>query len=127
MYRMVKTATLILGVCAVLALAVPVQAQVVVVQSAPIVAPAPVIAYQPSYVVPSISYSIPTYTVPRVSYYAPLAVTTYSTPVTPVVSYSVPVSTVVSPGVYTTYTYRNGLGIFRPRYVSQSYYTPILP
>jgi hypothetical protein len=109
----------------------PAQAQVVIVQSGPIVAPPPVVTTYyttPAFVVPSISYSAPvtTYAVPRVAYYPAPVVTTYSAPV--VTTYSpAPTATVVgaSPGVYTTYTYRNGLGIFRPRFVNQTYYTPL--
>jgi hypothetical protein len=110
--------------------------------------------YGPRYAVPSIAYSAPvtysysapiaTYSAPRVSYYpAPVAysvpiATTYSGYAAPVVAYSAPIATTYSgyaapvvaapaAGVYTTYTYWNGLGIFRPRYVNQTYYTPVLP
>ena len=143
MSRMLKTLGLALVLALVLTLALPAvtQAQVVIVPSSPVVVwPTPIVrsysAYPaPVYIAPSITYSAPLVTAPRVSYYstpvvtASVPVVSYSAPVVTgpvaVVSYSAPV--VVSPGVYTTYTYRNGLGIFRPRYVYQSYYTPVFP
>lgn len=134
MSRMLKLAGLAFVAAVALTVVLPasVQAQVVVVPSAPVIAPAPVVRTYyatPTYVVPSISYSAPvvTYASPRVSYYpAPVVTSYYSAPV--VTTYSpAPAATVVgaSPGVYTTYTYRNGLGVFRPRYVNQTYYTPL--
>lgn len=157
MNRMLTMALGLLLVAALtLAVPGQVHAQVII-QSAPVYAPAPIVttypAYSaPRYVVPSVAYSAPyttyslpitTYAAPRVSYYpapvaysAPIA-TAYSGYAAPVVAYSAPIATTYSyaapvvaspaPGTYTTYTYWNGLGIFRPRYVNQTYYTPILP
>jgi hypothetical protein len=123
MSRTLKTLGLALCVAAALAvLPAAVQAQVIVVQSPPaVVSPAPVIqTYYPApvYAAPSISYSAPivtSYSGTRVAYYAAPVYQTYS----------VPVAVTPAPGVYTTYTYRNGLGIFRPRFVNQTYYTPV--
>ena len=142
MYCTLKTLAVGLVIAAALTLAVPMQAhaQIIVVQS-----PAPAVSYPaysaPSYVVPSIAYGSPAYVVPRVSYYGAPAyvappvsyypgpvVNTYAAPIATTYSaYGAPVVTSPSPGVYTTYTYRNGLGVFRPRYVNQTYYTPVLP
>ena len=128
-----KTLGLALVVAAAFALPSAVQAQVVVVQSAPVYSPPTVVTYSaypaPVYVAPSISYSAPvvaSYSVPRVSYYPAPVVTTYSAPV--VTTYAAPVVTYSAPaaGLYTTYTYRNSpLGIVRPKYVSQTYYRPL--
>jgi hypothetical protein len=125
MNRSLRTLALGLLAAAVLTLVVPTaaQAQVVIVQS-PSITPAPPVitaTYSaPLYVAPSISYYPPvvttTYAVPRVAYYPAPVVTTYS---------PVPAVVAPSPGVYTTYTYRNGLGVFRPRFVNQTYYTPL--
>lgn len=102
------------------------------VQAQYYIQPAPVYApplYR-SYAVPRVSYypapvAYPTYAAPQVSYYpAPVVQTTYAAPVYS--TYAAPV-VAPAPGVYTTYTYRNGLGIFRPRFVNQSYYTPVYP
>jgi hypothetical protein len=140
MGRMLKFAGLALlaAVTLTAVLPAPAQAQVVIVQSPQVFAPAPIVRTYyttPTVVAPSISYSAPvaTYAVPRVSYYSAPVVTTYSAPVvaysSPIVTtYSpAPATTVIgpSPGVYTTYTYRNSLGIFRPRYVNRTYYTPL--
>jgi hypothetical protein len=127
MSRMLKTSgfVLIAAVALTVVLPAPAQAQVVIVPSAPVVR---TYYAAPTYVVPSISYSVPaTYVAPRVSYYPPPVVTTtYAAPVV-TTYYAAPAATVVSPapGVYTTTTYRTGLGIWRPRYVSQTYYTPL--
>jgi hypothetical protein len=112
------------------------RAQVVVVQSPPVYT-------TPTYVVPATSYySVPvtTYAAPRVAYYTAPATTYYAAPVTsyyaapattyyaaPVTSYYAAPVVTAAPGYYTTYTYRYGLGIFRPRYVTQTYYTPVYP
>ncbi len=141
MRRMVNILGLALLVAAALtvALPTPAQAQYVIVQGGPVVAPAPVVTY---YGAPSISYAAPvvtyasprvsyyaapTYVTPAVSYYSAPAVSYYSAPVVTTYSQYVPAAPVVTaaPGLYSTYTYRNGLGIFRPRYVTQTYYTPL--
>jgi hypothetical protein len=137
MKRMLKTMALGLLLAAALTVAIPTEAhaQVIVVQSPAVYSPPPIYrTYSaPTYVVPSIAYSAPVYTVPRVAYYpAPVVsysapVVSYAAPVTTYSSYAVPAVTTPAPGVYTTYTYWNGLGIFRPRYVNQTYYTPVLP
>jgi hypothetical protein len=122
---------LLLAVALTIGLPASAQAQVIVVQSPPVFAPPPVVT---------------TYSIPRYSYYPGPVVTTYSAypaaPITtsysaypgvvvtgyaaPVVTtYSAPVVAAPPAGVYTTYTYWNGLGIFRPRYVNQTYYTPL--
>jgi hypothetical protein len=139
MNRMLKTMALGLLLAAALTVAIPTQAhaQVIIVQSPPVYSPPPIVTYRtyspPTYVVPSIAYSAPVYTAPRVSYYpAPVVsysapVVSYSAPITTYSPYAAPVVTSPAPGVYTTYSYWNGLGIFRPRYVNQTYYTPVHP
>ncbi len=143
MSRMLKTLALglLLAAALTVVLPTPAQAQIGITPPAPVFVRPPVVttypAYSaPTYVVPSISYSAPvvtTYAAPRLSYYpAPVVsyaapVVTYSAPVAATYSYAAPIVTTPAPGVYTTYTYWNGLGIFRPRYVNQTYYTPILP
>ena len=134
MNRMLKTLAAGLLIAAALTFAIPThaQAQIIVVQSPAPYSPPPVVTYRayaaPTYVVPSISYNAPTYVVPRVSYYPGPVVTTYAAPfATTYSAYTAPVVASPAPGVYTTYTYRNGLGVFRPRYVNQTYYAPVLP
>lgn len=115
---------------AALAVLVPSAAQAqYYVPAAPVYAP-PIVASYPAYAVPRVSYypAPVAYSVPSTAYYAaPVVQTTYAAPV--VQTYSAYPAPVVAPapGVYTTYTYRNGLGIFRPRYVNRSYYSPVYP